>query len=162
MIEYNIEKNEAKIGAQLAVFHCNHYNLTLQRTIIDAIGEKGRDIQVLAAMHSTQQMLLNVESTSRKIFAINSFTKLGFGTLNCEELNENGGQVKTPISHYALAWFEKFGPNDQPICYFNSGYILGLMNAIYGLDLGPQNIEEIVCRVTNPESVDSCVYEVKL
>ena len=162
MIEYSIEKNEARIGKQLAVFHCNHYNLTLQRTIMDAIGEKGKNIQINAARRSTEQMLMNVDKSERKSFAMNSFSTLGFGILECDNISKEGGNAKAPVSHYALAWYEKFGPNKEPVCYFNAGYILGIFNSISDLKLDASHIVETTCRVIDPENISSCVFEVKV
>ncbi len=161
MVEFDIEKNIAIIGKQMVVFHCNHYNLTLQRTIIDAIGEKGITIQINAAMRSTQQMLSNIDGDIKQ-FAIDNFSKLGFGVLDCSSLNEDGGIVKVPFSHYAIAWFEKFGPCKEAVCHFNAGYILGIINSLYGKNLNHTNIKETACRAMDPERIESCEFEVKL
>lgn len=161
MIEFDITKNEATLGGQKVVFHCNHYNLNLQRTIIDAIGDRGVEIQIDAAIDSTMKMLENTDGDV-KMMAMEYFSKLGFGILECADINETGGIARCPISHYALAWFEKFGPCKKPVCHFNAGYILGVFNTVHGKKLDHRNIIETKCRAMDPENVAACEFEVRL
>ena len=123
------------------IFHCNHYNLFLQRTIEDV--EQYIDVKsilVEGAVFATYSMFRRLfevnseikEPMKRLSIASHLYSHLGFGLLPAEGITEDGGVIKTPITHYSYGWQQKWGIRKKPVDYFTCGYLQSAMaNAFY-------------------------------
>ncbi|MEO2003750.1 MAG: hypothetical protein ABGY41_06595, partial [Candidatus Poribacteria bacterium] len=136
------------------IYHCNHYNLFLQRTIEDA------DEYIPAADILTRGSVATVYPMLRRLFethpdmrepqkrldvASGIYSQLGFGLLPLEGLSEEGGVVRTPITHYSYAWPEYWGQRDKPVDYFTCGYVQAAVAAAFYNPPGYYAVEQEQC-----------------
>jgi hypothetical protein len=125
---FDAAKNLIHLGGERLVFHCHHYNLTLQRTVDDALGADAALIQQAAATESAERMLQGLlegqdgNLRSRIDRAADIFGALGFGKADGTRLGAEGGTVVLATSHYAVGYEAKFGKARSPVCYFAVGY----------------------------------------
>ncbi|RMH70099.1 MAG: hypothetical protein D6675_10435 [Gemmatimonadetes bacterium] len=122
------------------IFHCNHYNLFLQRTIEDAgsyipaaeILTRGGVVCTYGMLHRLFETHPHIRDPQHRLrVASTIYGQLGFGTLDLSGLPENGGTVVTPLTHYSLGWKEKWGVREQPVDYFTCGFIQAAMAIAY-------------------------------
>ncbi|MEQ8353134.1 MAG: hypothetical protein RH862_16775 [Leptospiraceae bacterium] len=127
-------------GGEPLIFHCNHYNLFLQRTIEDV--SEYVDVETIlrvggvVAVHSMLHVLFRNHAELRNPVdrlkaAEGIYTQLGFGLLGFDSVSENGGTVQSPLTHYSHGWKEKWGKRDKPVDYFTCGFIQAAMAAAY-------------------------------
>ncbi len=165
-ISFDKEKNILTIGNQSVVLHCHHYNMFLQQSISDLIGEENaRSLQISSAQRIITKLYENIKpdvSDPKEILDLGSviFKKLGYGIIDFSEVSSSGGQVVLPMSHYAFNWFEKFGPARSGVCLFAMGFTLATINHAFGTRFGLSDIWEKECRGMNPEEHEYCVIEV--
>ncbi|HNF28414.1 MAG TPA: hypothetical protein PKV80_28375, partial [Leptospiraceae bacterium] len=136
------------------VFHCNHYNIFLQRTIEDA-GDyiPAEKILTEGALVSVYSMLRNLfianqhlkNPTDRLKVASSIYSLLGFGLLPLEDLDQNGGTLQTRVTHYSLAWKQKWGKRDKPVDYFTCGYIAAALAAAFFRHPGTYSVLQTQC-----------------
>jgi predicted hydrocarbon binding protein len=165
LIEFDGALSTRHVGASRLVFHCHHYNLFLQRTVEDALGEEAsRSLQRAAAAESARGMLASVfakESTlaGRLARAKDVFGELGFGLADESALSANGGRVVLVTSHYAVGWRAKFGEVARPACHFAAGYWAGALAAAAGL--APERVvgNETACAAMGAES---CLIDIEV
>lgn len=126
------------------VFHCNHYNYWLQKTLLlpEGLGMRGviRDAAASAA-HAMVATAAEERGASEpaEILAIASdcFAALGFGTIDFSEAAESGGTVRTPTSHYGQCLRIAAGADfAEPQELFDQGYAAGALAAAYGKPAG--------------------------
>ena len=133
------EKNYIETYGKSVVFHCNHYNRSLQQTIEDADYLDFDKILVKASAEIIFEQLtgyfskntgLNVKE--KLAFASEIFRHSGFGLLDFSFINENGGKIISKISHYGTSLKLNFGHRTKSGEYFDKGFILGTLSAIKG------------------------------
>ncbi|MBI5750200.1 MAG: hypothetical protein HZA00_13865 [Nitrospinae bacterium] len=150
------------------VFHCHHYNVFLQQTIEDPEYLDTKPLLTNAAASCAYSQLKEMFSTekgfdspqSRFGAAESIFKTLGFGLLEGlkNQVTENGGLVRAKMSHYGYTWKIKFGLRDTPADFFTSGYLSGVMSAVYNKPAGYYVIEEKECAAKGD---NACTFEVK-
>lgn len=131
------------LGGQPLVFHCNHYNYWLQKTLLldDSLGMDVviRDAaQSVAASCLRQQATeLGAEPSARRALVRDTFSELGFGTIDESGLGEQGGTAVFPTSHYGLALAPAAGkPFRRAQNLFDQGYAAGAADALTGRSNG--------------------------
>jgi hypothetical protein len=130
---FDAAKNLIHLGGERLVFHCHHYNLTLQRTVEDALGADAELVQRAAAAESTERMLRGLfdghdgDLRSRIDRAAEIFGALGFGKADVARLGADGGAAVLATSHYAIGYEAKFGKARSPVCHFAVGYWIGAL-----------------------------------
>lgn len=124
-------RNMTSIAGHRIVFHCHHYNVFLQRTIDEALGEDAAVVQRLAAMEASRMLFEDLfrgepggggGPRERLERAVKLFGSLGFGLADIDGLTPKGGSVALVTSHYAIGWRAKFGPATAPVCHFAAGF----------------------------------------
>jgi hypothetical protein len=127
--QFDAAKNITSIAGNRIVFHCHHYNVFLQRTIDEALGEGAASLQRRAAAEASRRLLEDLfrggsggSPRERLERAAKLFGSLGFGLANIDGLTLEGGSVVLATSHYAIGWRAKFGPPAAPVCHFAVGY----------------------------------------
>jgi hypothetical protein len=133
--QFDAAKNITSIAGNRIVFHCHHYNVFLQRTIEEALGEGAVSVQRRAAVEASRRLLEDLfrgdsggssrerrDRRDRLEKAAKLFGSLGFGLANIGGLTVEGGSVVLATSHYAIGWKAKFGPSAAPVCHFAVGY----------------------------------------
>lgn len=126
---FDAARNITTIGERRIVFHCHHYNVFLQRTIDEALGERAAGVQRLAAAEAARGLLEGLFRgdggagfQARLERAANLFGSLGFGLADIGGLTAEGGEVVLATSHYAVGWRAKFGAAAAPVCHFAAGF----------------------------------------
>lgn len=138
-IAFDADRNLLVLGERRLVFHCHHYNVSLQRTIDDIFGDDAAGVQVAAAAESAREMLSAIFGGSsdsleaRLAIAGSLFGQNGFGLADLSALGSDGGLVTLGASHYALGWRSKWGPSERPVCHFATGYFAGALVAARGI-----------------------------
>lgn len=142
------------VGGEPLVFHCNHYNKFLQQTILAPQYIDLTDILQNAATEVAYPLLVKIfkkherDTLEQKIkVAQYLFGTLGFGLIDFSGLNEEGGTVVTPLSHYGYA--VKIANNNTNFAkkqnYFDAGYAAGAAAAIFDKPIGSYKAIPIKC-----------------
>ncbi len=166
-----MEKNRLLIENKPIVLHCHHYNTFLQRTLEDALGEAMIDIQINAAAEETYELLQSVFSSSAvngesqtadAIFryAEELYRKMGLGIIDFSSLTvpiNDHSSIKSPVSHYAIAWLEKWGSHEHPVCHFTAGFIKAVIASAHQEPLSEFKVEEVKCIVMKN---DVCEFKI--
>jgi len=151
------------VGTEPMVFHCHHYNTFLQRSIQDAVYIESRSYMVGGAAEVAYNQLSTIfrtesvdELPARKELAQDLYRWAGFGTVDFASLDEKGGTIRTPNSHYAMAWKAKFGTHQTPVCLFATGWIAGAAAAIFDKPNGSYEANHTECSVNGRN--EECVF----
>lgn len=138
-ITFDQPNGNADVYGQSMIFHCNHYNRTLQQVIEDADYLDLERILVKSASEVAFEQLIQAFKEKPELdfkgkldFAAQLFKFCGFGIIDFSEFNENGGKVIGKTSHYGLASKLNFGQRKKPAEYFDKGFILGAISAVRG------------------------------
>jgi len=136
------------------IFHCNHYNIFLQRTIEDAgeyipateILTRGAVVTAYSMLHRLFETNPDIREPQERLqVASDLYSLFGFGLLPIEDLSMDGGVVKTPVTHYSLAWQQKWGNREKPVDYFTCGYIQAALAISFYKPPGFYQIEQKRC-----------------
>lgn len=140
-IAFDIDANVATLGGRSLVFHCHHYNATLQKTIEETLGDDANELLTVAAQEVVRKQLdeLRGDRSAGGMDAADVvrlgqelFKMAGFGVLDASQLGGYGGTVVCPSSHYALGWLAKFGERDTPACEFVTGFVGAVVCTAWG------------------------------
>ncbi len=144
-VSYDLDRNVAQLGGSSLVFHCHHYNATLQRTIEEGLGEPAFELLAAAAQEATRAQLQALAGETRGPavleVAATLFARAGFGTLDLSRLSPQGGEAFCGSSHYALCWLAKFGERTTPACSFAAGYLGAALQVAH--DLAPERVRVV-------------------
>ena len=159
------EKGIITLDSERLVWHCNHYNIVFQKTLEDALGDNMDDIQVEVSKKHIKSMLneLKNENPTLSVYELAErlFKRLGLGTIDFSGLNDGKGIVKSPVSHFALAYYYKFDKATRGICHFVKGFILATIELATNQEISTERISETECRAMGPEEFNQCVFEVR-
>jgi len=136
------------------VFHCNYYNYYLQKTLLldDELGME--DVITDAACEVGYAVLrgatnAGADPQARLQMAQDIFAQLGFGTIDFSAVDDNGGTVKVPVSHYGRC-MTMAAPDgtefERPQNYFDAGFAAGALAAAYEKDPGAYAASIQVCQ----------------
>jgi len=147
-------------GGEPFVFHCNHYNYWLQKVVllVDDLGMEDvcRDAAASSAYATIEAASreLGLETPQERLeLASGFFSQHGFGTVDWSGLTAEGGQVKTPTSHYGqclgiCAGIKDFGRAQN---IFDQGFAAGAAAAAYGLSAGSLAATGVSCHSTGAD-----------
>lgn len=172
MDAFNWQKDLQRDGPRVVfsgqpfAMHCHHYNINLQRTLEDTLGEEGVALLFRSAEEANfanfqfllgQYGRLRTEKSKFEMASI-LFQNCGMGIIHFQQVDENGGVLVSPASHHVTGWLAKHGRRDTPGCHFTRGWIAGALEAIYGKSPGHYTVQETACKmVRDPD----CVFEVR-
>lgn len=149
---FDREAGTITLGGSRLVFHCHHYNVFLQRSLEDALGERAVRIQRNAACEAARTTLERVfaeapdETLEAKLArAAATFGALGFGRADVSGLGALGGKVRISPSHYAVGWISKLGPAPRAVDHFATGFFRGALCAAAGLAPERVEAEQVAC-----------------
>ena len=135
-IKFNKEKGQANVYGSSMLFHCNHYNRSLQMSIEDADFIDSEKILVNSAAETSYLQMKQYYSenpgmsfSDKLNFAAKMFAFAGFGKLDFSGVNDNGGIVKQASSHYGMALKLTVLNRTNPGEYFDKGFIIGSLIA---------------------------------
>lgn len=146
--------------------HCHHYNINLMKTIEDSLGAEGTDLLYRAAEETSyagfraflenHRQLVTVKSKLE--LAATSYQYCGLGVILFKDIKSEGGRVVGQHSHHVTGWLAKHGRRQTPGCLFTSGWISGVLSAIYDCRPGDYAVKEVHCKMMlAPE----CVFHVE-
>ncbi len=146
--------------------HCHHYNINLQKTLEDTLGEEGVHLLFQAAEEASFigfQSFLNqydrIKTIKSKLeLAETIYQNCGLGVIHFKNVRSRGGEIVSASSHHATGWLAKHGRRETPGCHFSRGWIAGVMSVIYNRPLGNYTVKERVCKMMRE---DACVFRVK-
>ena len=151
-LEFNADRGFCLLAGEPLILHCNHYNTYLQRTILDPEYIDARPLLqscASAAVFAQAKELFAKASANdlaqRLGVAENLFQFLGFGLLDFSAVTADGGLVSGPSSHYSYAWNNKFGQSDEPVAFFDAGFISGILGAAINAEADYFKAQQIAC-----------------
>ncbi len=164
--ELNRNGHRVAISGQPIALHCHHYNINLQKTLEDTLGEEG----VLLVFQSAQKInyygLQNLFDQYKKIKTIKSklemasmlYQNCGLGIIHFQKVRPTWARIVSTSSHHVTGWLAKHGRRDTPGCHFTRGWIAGALEAIYDKPLGYYTVEEKKCKMKRD---NECVFHVR-
>jgi len=163
-IQFDAATNVATLSGQAMVFHCHHYNSTLQRTIEEGMGAEAFHLLTIAAQEAARKQLKQLVSSGtspKEAFsqAAALFAELGFGSLDFSGLGPRGGVVISPSSHYGMSWLVKFGERKDPACEFPAGYVAAAVMVAFHLEPERVRVREASCVACG---APACRFEVEV
>ncbi|MBI5507995.1 MAG: hypothetical protein HY903_04510 [Deltaproteobacteria bacterium] len=153
--EYLAEHDLMLFGGAPAVYHCHHFNLFLDQTIDDALGQvAGERLRFSAAREFAHDFLVTAcaregatTPVERISVAQTLFAAMGQGKLQLS-VDPAGGQGRGEFLHYGYSWFEKYGTKVKrlrPADAFAAGFAAAANEVAFGLPLGSTNAVEGFC-----------------
>ena len=95
------------VGGEPLVFHCNHYNYWLQHTLrlnpdvdMDEVIVAAAEEAAYAQLGAISAELELGDAAARLAMAGDVFSQQGFGVIDFSGASDEGGTVRTPVSHY--------------------------------------------------------------
>jgi len=163
--ELTREGHRVVLSGHPITMHCHHYNINLQKTLEETLGDDGIqlifDSAELASYHVLKTLFTRytqIKTFKSKIeLASILYQNSGFGVLHFQEIGPEGGKIYSPSSHHVTGWLAKHGRRDTPGCHFARGWIAGAIEAIYQLEPGHFAVSEKQCKMVRNED---CLYHV--
>lgn len=146
---FDEEHNCLEIGGEAMIFHCHHYMMNLQRTILDAEYIQSELFLIGSAADSLCYQLsnlcqgLSVEASKEMAQAI--YKSFGNGVIDLSTLGEAGGVVVSKSSFVSTAWRIKYGKSEKPMDFFTTGFVAAALSVIYGVSLGEIFAKQLTC-----------------
>jgi hypothetical protein len=151
-LNFDLEHRRQIVGNEPVIFHCHHYNCFLQRSILDAEAVNSLPALIGGGAECAHSQLTAVfgelgltDAAARKELAQTYYRWAGFGTVDLDPLDADGGTTSTPNSHYGMGWTIKFGASERPVDYFTTGWLAGALAAIYDKPLGHYRATQTAC-----------------
>ena len=152
-------------GRPVAI-HCHHYNINLQKTREDTLGEEGIRLIYESAEEAIFNDLTALFRQYREIRTVKSklemaaimFQNCGLGIIYPQQVRNSGGYIISPSSHHVTGWLAKHGKRDSPGCHFSRGWIAGALAVIYSKPIGHYNVAEKKWKMMRDEE---CVFHVE-
>lgn len=146
--------------------HCHHYNINLQKTVEETLGEAGEKLLYRAAeeasfanFQSFLKQYKQIKTIKSKLeLAASIYQYLGLGIIHFQKIRPREGRVVSTSSHHVTGWLAKHGRRDTPGCHFSRGWIAGVLEVIYNHRQGHYLVEERSCKMMRD---NVCVFQVK-
>lgn len=151
------------VGSEPMIFHCHHYNLFLQNSIKDA-GEFF-DADTLLAQ-SAEFVVYNQfvelfgkrnEKNASTETLLDSFSLFGFGKLNIDTINADGGKISSKNEHYSVGYISKYpvpSPDTEGVSYFAKGFIAALFAYLNQQPIFSYQVKQTKCLSKGNESIE--------
>lgn len=161
--KFDEEHNYLEIGGEAMIFHCHHYIINLQRTILDADYIDSSRFLIGSAADAVYYQLKNLckdlSLEESKIMAQDIYKTFGYGLINLQSMNENGCSLKTTKSFFSKTWEMKFGQNSKPVDYYTCGFLAAAYAVLYNKELKDINALQTTCMACGDENN---TFEVKI
>ncbi len=153
------------LSGQPITMHCHHYNINLQKTLEDTLGDEGVQLLFDSVEQANYHGLKSLFSQYTQIKTLKSklemasilYQNSGFGVLHFHEIGPEGGKVYSPSSHHVTGWLAKHARRDTPGCHFARGWIAGALEAIFQYEPGHFVVDEQQCKMMRDEE---CLFTV--
>jgi hypothetical protein len=159
--------NRVVLSGMPIAMHCHHYNINLQKTLEDSLGDEGVDIICRASEEAAFSGFRGLMSQYGQIKTPKSKLELasliyqscGLGVIHLNQVGYQGGRVVSPSSHHVTGWLAKHGLRTSVGCHFTRGWIAGILEVIYDYPLGKFEVEELKCKMMRE---DACIFQARV
>jgi hypothetical protein len=137
--KFDRNKNQLTLYNHRMITTSLYYNAFMQETVLDSGSQETIILLSKAATDCTLTMLTmyfneHPEITDRaerlKVSAL-LYQGLGYGLLNLDNLNENGGEANVVQSNIVEILKTKFNKNENTLCHYTNGFILGCLSSVF-------------------------------
>ena len=164
--ELDRRNHQVVLFGQPIAIHCHHYNINLQKTLEDTLGEEGIRLIYQSAEEAIYCSLKTLLAQYREIKTVKSklemcaimYQNCGLGIIHPQKIDNSGGFVISYSSHHVTGWLAKHGRRDTPGCHFSRGWLAGALEAISGKPLGAFSVKEIKCKMMRDKE---CLFHVE-
>lgn len=163
--DLNRKAHQVVLSGQPIAMHCHHYNINLQKTFEETLGQAGVDLLLQAAeaaiykdfkSHMARYSMIRSMKSQLEMAEI-LYQNCGMGILHFEKSGRGRWRVVSPSSHHVTGWLAKHGRRKTPGCHFARGWIAGVLAAICRKDPGYYDVAEVRCKMMRDET---CVFHV--
>ncbi len=158
-VDMDASHRRCLVGGEPVIIHCHHFNTYLQQTLLDAeyietpVILVGAANEVAFQQFTTLYARLKISGVEeRKKLAQEIYQWAGFGKLDLMHLSGEGGTVTSAHSHYSQAWKLKLGKASRPMDFFTTGWITGVMSAVYDLPQDAFSGTQTACMAQDDET----------
>ena len=164
--ELNRDGHRVVISGQPIAMHCHHYNINLQKTLEETLGNEGVGLLYRSVEETNYHSLQHLFNQYKKIRTLKSkfemasllYQNCGLGIIHFKRVRPHSAYIVSPSSHHVTGWLAKHGRRDTAGCHFTRGWIAGALEAIYERPLGCYLVEETHCKMKRD---DDCVFHVE-
>jgi len=126
------------MNGQVSVLHCHHYATLYTQLAEDCGMLDGRKLLTDVAEDAFREVLSSYYSThglddvaQRIAIAEQYYAAAGLGKMRVLCAGPESCEVELLHSHVDAGWIKKWGKRDAPVNYITSGYIAGMLAAIW-------------------------------
>jgi hypothetical protein len=161
--ELHRKDHQVILADQPIAIHCHHYNINLQKTLEDSLGDEGIALIYRSAEKAAYDSLKPLLEQYREIKTLKSrlemfavmYQNCGLGILHPQTIDARGGRIISSSSHHVTGWLAKHGRRSTPGCHFTCGWIAGAFEVIQGKPSGSFLVKEIQCKMTG---ASDCIF----
>ena len=147
--------HQVVLSGQPIAIHCHHYNINLQKTLEDTLGEEGIRLIYQSAEEAVYNSFKLLLAQYQEIKTVNSklemcaimYQNCGLGIIHPQTIDNRGGFVICTSSHHVTGWLAKHGRRDTPGCHFSCGWLAGALAAACEKPLGSFSVKELKCKM---------------
>jgi hypothetical protein len=164
--ELDRRDHQVVLSGQPIAIHCHHYNINLQKTLEDTLGQEGVQLIYQSAEEAAYDGLkpllsqysgIKTAKSKLEMFAI-MYQNCGLGIIHPQTIENGSGLVISSSSHHVTGWLAKHGRRDTPGCHFTRGWLAGALEATFGRDIASVGVKEIKCKMMRDKE---CVFQVE-
>ena len=164
--ELDRRDHQVVLSGQPVAIHCHHYNINLQKTLEDTLGEEGSRLIYQSAEEAVYNSFKSLLAQYREIKTVNSklemcaimYQNCGLGIIHPQTIDKGGGFVVSSSSHHVTGWLAKHGRRNTPGCHFSCGWLAGALAAACEKPLGSFSVREIKCKMMRHKE---CLFHVE-
>lgn len=135
------------IGGEPMIFHCHHYNVFLQRSLLDAHAYLDMSPMLVGAAASVAHAQLTslfaareaTEPAARAAIASELYAWAGFGTLSFDGITKDGSEDEAVFviqdDYESVGYLAAHGKATKPVSFLAQGGVAGLMSLVYTADI---------------------------
>jgi hypothetical protein len=158
--------NQVVLSGQPIAIHCHHYNINLQKTLEDTLGEEGVRLIYRSAEEAIYHSLKSLLAQYHEIKTVKSklemcaimYQNCGLGIIHPQTIDNGGSYITSSSSHHVTGWLAKHGRRGTPGCHFSRGWLAGALEATYDKPLGYYKVSETKCKMMRDKE---CLFHVE-
>ncbi len=143
------------LSGQPVTMHCHHYNINLQKTLEEVLGEEGVDLLFRSVENAVYDSFKLILQQYKQIKTIKSklemasvlYQNSGLGVIHFQDIGAKGGRIISNGSHHVTGWLAKHGRRKTPGCHFTRGWIAGILEVLFHKPIGAYRVEELQCKM---------------
>jgi hypothetical protein len=151
--------HQAVVPGHPMAMHCHHYNINLQKTLENTLGQTGIDLLYSSAeeavfhyfkSHLSRYPMIRSVKSKLEMAAV-LYQNCGMGIIHFERADHSRWRIVSPSSHFVTGWLAKHGRRDTPGCHFSRGWIAGTLAVVFNLPAGRFQVHEKNCKMMRDE-----------